>query len=59
MTKVYVLASYKSGKSYGKELEFMSDDFDDYISRLYDKLENGQVRLIIISTVEGEKASKR
>jgi len=53
--KVEVVATYKSGRARGEELEFKSDDFCEHMDNLYDKMEKGLVRCIIISVIQEEE----
>jgi hypothetical protein len=52
--KVEVVATYKSGRSRGKEFDWKSDDFLEHMDKLWDKIDSGEVRCIIISVMRDE-----
>ena len=51
MIKVRVTIFYKKSVAVTKDLEFMSDDFDDYITKAWDKLAQGKVWMIRVSVL--------
>jgi len=51
MIKVRVTWTWKDGSRVAQSVEFMSDKFDDLITRLWQRLQFGRIKEIRIETV--------